>query len=223
MSAVSGGGGGSYISDGQIMAWLAEQQGRIYGDLRDSMGLAEQRADFTDKLNNIKSDLAQANRTHDFSKVNDEMKSFMDTYADDPNFAELCEGLKPMFDQVEGDFAARQGQAEAHDKWVKDSATYTMAVASKALGRASRDELEIVKNGAPKEPPTLGPQGYDENQMKDWDTQLGEKTDATSKNDQLTMIHIQELKATLDQGSQLASTFISSGDKTQSAIINNIA
>jgi hypothetical protein len=80
-----------------------------------------------------------------------------------------------------------------------------------------------VKGGPPKEPPTLGPQGYDENTMKDWATQIDGKTDVAGKNDQLTMIHIQELKATLDQGSQLASTFISSGDKTQSAIINNIA
>ena len=41
MSAV----GGNYISDGQIMAWLANQQDRIYGDLKESMDLAETRAE----------------------------------------------------------------------------------------------------------------------------------------------------------------------------------
>src|SRR4051794_27447777 len=39
MSAISG--GGNYISDGQIMEWLASQQDRIYGDLKESIDLAD--------------------------------------------------------------------------------------------------------------------------------------------------------------------------------------
>ena len=69
MSAV----GGNYISDGQIMAWLASQQDRIYGDLKESMDLAETRADFASELVEIKAHLEEANRNKDFGAVDQEL------------------------------------------------------------------------------------------------------------------------------------------------------
>ena len=77
MSAVSG-GGGNYISDGQIMAWLANQQDRIYGDLKQSMDLGEKRADAASDLATIKLHLSEANKNQNFGKVDEELQAFVD-------------------------------------------------------------------------------------------------------------------------------------------------
>jgi hypothetical protein len=224
MSAVSG-GGGNYISDGQIMQWLANQQDRIYSDLRESMDLSEQRADLTNDLNTIKSHLQEANDSGDFSKVNDELQAFVDKYGADPRFKDLCEGIDGIATRISNDYEGHKNFPEAHAKFAEAKRAYDQQQAEldgdlvAIIAASARGALL----GAPTEPIDPGAPHYSENQLKSWDELISSKTDSASKNDQLTMIHIQELKATLDQGSQLASTFISSGDKTSSAIINNIA
>jgi hypothetical protein len=226
MSTVSG-SGGNYISDEQIMAWLAKQQDDIYGDLKGSMKLSEDRAKFTDELNNIKAHLHEANDSpgHDFNKVNEELQTFIGTYGSDPDFAELCKGLDDIATHVQSD-------CNAQTKYAAEMANYQSLFDARSAQESSLRldpaafMLAVVSNTliqVPKKPDEPAVQQYTEAQMKTWDELIGSKTDVSSKNDQLTMIHIQELKATLDQGAQLASTFISSGDKTSSAIINNIA
>lgn len=225
MSAV--GMGGNYISDGSLMEWLATQQDRIYGDLRESMDLSETRATFTDELNNIKAHLHEANdsKNHDFSKVDDELQAFMTKYGSDPSFSKLCEGLDDLAARIHHDIGSQKSYADDmatldarnNAYWAqqaeinKDPSLLTTLKASGEL---------LSQPWTPVKPPA---QQYTSDDLKTWDELIGGKTDTASKNDQLTMIHIQELKATLDQGSQLASTFISSGDKTNSSIINNIA
>lgn len=224
MSSVSG-GGGNYISDGQIMTWLANQQDRIYGDLRASMDLSEERADLTNDLNTIKSHLQEANESGDFAKVNDELQAFVGKYGADPRFKDLCDGIDGIATRVKSDYEGHKNYGDAFAKYksevkaVAEQDAYFL-LHSEALQEAISSGTLLTMPDFPVDP---GVPHYTENQMKSWDELISGKTDHASKNDQLTMIHIQELKATLDQGSQLASTFISSGDKTSSAIINNIA
>jgi hypothetical protein len=224
MSAV---GGSNYISDGSIMAWLALQQDRIYGDLRKSMDLSETRADFTNELNTIKSHLQEANasKDHDFAKVDAELQAFMAKYGSEPNFAELCEGIDDLAARIHNDYEGHKNYVAAHAVYEVKNMAYLEQQA--AIKHNSGAALQLATSGKllsePKEPVDPGVPTYTEEQIKRWDQLIGDKTDGASKNDQLTMIHIQELKATLDQGSQLASTFISSGDKTSTSIINNIA
>ena len=225
MSAV--GGGGNYISDGSIMAWLALQQDRIYGDLRESMDLSETRAEFTDELNTIKSHLQEANdsKDHDFGQVDAELQAFMEKYGSDPNFAKLCEGIDDLAARVHNDYEGHKNYIAAHAAYDVENMAYIeqQAAIKHNLGAA----LQLATSGKlltkPEEPVDPGVPTYTSDEIKNWGELIGSKTDSASKNDQLTMIHIQELKATLDQGSQLASTFISSGDKTSTSIINNIA
>jgi hypothetical protein len=219
------GGGGNYISDGSIMAWLATQQDRIYGDLRDSMDLSEKRADFTDALNDIKAELETANKSqdHDFSKADQDLQAFMEKYGSDPDFSATCGELQTMANQIHTDCQSRQDYGQQVEKFKTDMTNYNLALGKVATGNGSQADFDLLAKGVPHVPVNPGPQSYSDDQMKTWDTLISGKTDVASKNDQLTMIHIQELKATLDQGAQLGSTFISSGDKTSSAIINNIA
>lgn len=222
MSAV---GGGNYISDGAIMAWLATQQDRIYTDLKDAMDMSERRADFQSALTNVKTQLAQANGNKDFGEVDRQLQNLLSEYGSDPEFAEAVGQLKPMADQIHADWDYKvnvyPGKKAAFDA---EAATASTEVASfgNSGGRGAGSSLAqygSIKAERPAEPV----HSYDDKDIEAWQNVVGGQVDNMGRNDQLTMIHIQELKATLDQGSQLASTFISSGDKTTSSIINNIA
>jgi hypothetical protein len=230
MSAVSG--GGNYISDGQIMAWLATQQDRIYGELKENMDTANERGDFIEELNKIKSDLHAANKSKDFTQVDAELQAFMDKYESDPRFTKLVDGLKGIADRVHQDLLAdlkpnatpvtatphaQQAFIGPHGATTA-SPGQTVPIVTKAWVSPNGTKLPVGGDYKPKTK-----DGYSDDQMKDWDDLISSKADLANKNDQLTMIHIQELRSTLDQSSQLASSFISSGDKTSSAIINNIA
>ena len=221
MSAI--GGGGNYISDGDIMAWLALQQNRIYEDLSSSMDLSEQRAHFTDSLNNIKADLEAANKSGKFGKVDGELQDFMTKCGSDPQFQDLCSGLKDMASQIHSDYQVRADYPGKVVQYRKDEQAYDAAQGRQSVGVATPEDLERLARGRPQPPTELPAQGYKDDQLQSWESLIDGKSDVLNKNDQLTMIHIQELKATLDQGAQLGSSFISSGDKTSSAIINNIA
>lgn len=229
MSAVSG--GGNYISDGQVMAWLAEQQDRIYGELGENMDSADDRADFVEALSKIKGDLHGAKSNEGLKKVDGELQAFISKYGSDPRFASEMDGLGDIAQRVSADATAA---APPPPPLLPEDKTNP--------GNVAQNQAPGVKGGNLQAPPgthyagtdphgairwerdtTPKFTGYSDDELKVWDDLISSKTDHANKNDQLTMIHIQELRSTLDQGSQLASSFISSGDKTSSAIINNIA
>lgn len=219
MSAV----GGNYISDGAIMAWLATQQDRVYGELKESMDLAERRADFNGALVDIKAHLEEANRTKDFGAVNQELQSFLNEYGSDPDFAEICDSLRPMATKIHQDVQyASGGYTDAYATYVKDLESYNKAV--DALKDTPNlppvdSAVELVK----PEPPVAPTLSYEDEDLKTWTTLIDGKLDATSTNDQLTMIHIQQLKASIDQSNQLGSQWIAGGDKSIDQIIGNIS
>jgi hypothetical protein len=198
------------------MTWLAEQQDGIYGQLRASMDTSDKRGDFAKDLNQLKAELHDANKNKDFEKVSADMKAFTEKYGDDPAFADLVEGLKPMFDEVEGNLANVKGHEE-------DMQAYKDALSRWDVDKANAHGAGVSETSKPKPPPGVQEQHYDDDQLKQWDELIGSQVDATNHNDQLAMIHIQQLKSSLDQSSQLASTLISGSDKTTGSIINNIA
>lgn len=206
------------------MSWLAEQQNRLYGDLRGSIDLSQERAEFADQLNNIKAELQAANKSHDFHKVDQLMQELLHRYEGTEGFDQLCEGLRGMTDTVHADQSLRDAYPEQLQQYRLKRNEY------EAAGGDFKDPVTITKEDGttrilyiPVPPRDPGPLSYDDKTIDAWTNLIGDKLDVVNKNDQLTMIHIQELKSTIDQGSQLASSFISSGDKTSSAIINNIA
>jgi hypothetical protein len=223
-------GGGNYVSDSEIMQWLALEQDRIYGDLRESMDLSRNRASFSDALNEIKTALHQANeaKPSDFREVNAQMKELLETYGSDPDYAELCKGL----DKLSGPLAARVEEQEGYDtakaeydaamQKVKEQMAKVPIIGAQGnkVAESLQKQEKALQDREPK-PPADHP--YDDNQLKTWDELIGGKLDLVNHNDQLNMIHIQQLKALGDQSSQLGSQFISSSDKTSSSIINNIA
>ncbi len=205
------------------MAWLANQQDRIYGDLKESMDLAESRADFASELVEIKAHLEEANRNENFGAVDQELQAFLEKYRNNPEFADICESLEPIATRINEDWTYAQGDySERYRDYMADSQAYANAVELGKSVELPPEMLAVLEAGHPDAPiPPV--KSYSDEDIKTWTNLIGDKLDSSSKNDQLAMIHIQELKATLDQGVQMASSFIASGDKTTSSIINNIA
>lgn len=240
MSAVSG--GGNYISDSQVMEWLAVQQDRIYGELGENMTDADDRKDFVAELGKIKADLHGAKSNDAIKELDQELQAFMSKYGSDPRFAEEMEGLDGIASRVNADAKAvtvpePEPLPDAHGSVNAADGTPVTAAADAKGGHGAGPPNLTAPPGTHWEE-NAGPHGegrfvrdegpapfagYSKDDLDTWDGLISTKTDHASKNDQLTMIHIQELRSTLDQGSQLASSFISSGDKTSSAIIGNIA
>lgn len=215
-------GGNNYISDGELMAWLANQQDRIYGELSASMDLAEERASATSDLTDIKLHLEQANTSRNFDQVNAELQAFLSNYGDAPELAELCETVGGIAARINADWSAREeGYAKACGAYYAERQSYDDLVDRAAAGDA-KAAVDLLERRMPVEPtpPTLE---YSPEDIKSWTNAIDGKIDVSGKNDQLTMIHIQELKATLDQSTQLGSTLISGSDKALDAVINNIA
>jgi hypothetical protein len=225
MSRIDG-GGGHYISDGDLMAWLAQQQDRIYGDLEGEMQGADQRKDFAEALTTIKGDLQVANDTKDFSKVDKELQDFMEKYGSDPQFESICADIKDIADTVHKDWGARVDFKQQKEE---QNALKAKADEARAKGRGApltdEDKTTLQKESASARQLLVdpGPLHYGDSTMQGWKDKIGGKVDKLNQSDQLTMIHIQQLKATLDQGSQLASQFIASDDKACNSIIHNLA
>lgn len=228
MSSISG--GGNYVSDGDIMQWLALQQDRIYGELRDTMDLAEGRASFCDELNKIKAELHDANSASpsNFTNVDAHLKELLDTYGSDPNYADFCSGLESIAGSLDARAQAQVAYAAAlkeHDAKMdslgqKMRSLGELGIAGMPAATNLIAGMATLEDQAPVRPPD---HPYDDNQLKTWDELIGGKLDMVNRNDQLSMIHIQQLKSTIDQSSQFGSQFIASSDKTSSSIINNIA
>jgi len=229
MASISG--NGNYVSDSEIMQWLALQQDRIYGDLREAMDLSRNRASLADALNAIKTELHQANAASpsDFRGVEAKVRELLETYGSDPDYADICNDLEQT---LAGPLAARAAQENDYVRKLDEHNAALKAIATLAnhlQGQGHQGNLQaqaLLEKGEQLEanaptPPADHP--YDDNQLKSWDELIGGKLDVVNKNDQLNMIHIQQLKALGDQSSQLGSQFIASSDKATSSIINNIA
>ncbi|HVY30980.1 MAG TPA: hypothetical protein VHB79_30685 [Polyangiaceae bacterium] len=220
MSAVSS--GGNYISDSQILSWLAEQQDRIYGELGENMDGADDRSDFVERLSKIKSDLHGAKSPDALKGVDAELQKFVEDYGSDPRFTSLMDGLDGIASKVHQDAQVhpdRPNDLTPANQFYKNNPSAKAPVNFRDPGFV--DPTKPRDHDKPPAEPAFA--GYSDDDLRVWDDLIGSKVDHANKNDQLTMIHIQELRSTLDQGSQLASSFISSGDKTSSSIINNIA
>lgn len=70
--------------------------------------------------------------------------------------------------------------------------------------------------------PILGP-GFQSQTVKDLSEALDKKLSAAGTNQQLGMVHINELKSTIDQSTQIASQLIKSSNDATASVIHNIS
>lgn len=246
MSAVSS---SSYMSDAAILAWVAEQQNRLYGDLHTAMSFEEARADMASDVTDLKVLLQQS--VEDKSKLAQlglALDHFSAKYGNVPEFAEVKEVVDDIQQNLAGGIAKVQrgqtlqavatgGLASVTQNWSPGAYSVggpgTSAPASS--GTAASSATTGRGGGIVAAPtPAVSTPNYssffsdplnfvlvDKDKVDQWVKALGEKIDASNQNQQIGMIHIGEIKSTIDQGSNLASQLVKSGNDTTSSIINN--
>jgi len=219
-------GVGNYQSNEAILAFVALQQGRMYGELEESMTHAELRGQMASDLNDIKLHLEQANRTADFSQVDAELQSFLADYGQVPEFAEITDTVKEISVAV--------GEKQATLVAARDLGSAAFQTEDPVLAQRLLEQADGAgPSSSEPEPPSeadvalalaiQGANGFPKETLQGWLQAISEKLDASGTSDQLTMIHIKQLNDNINQSSSLASELISSRNSTLSAVINNIA
>jgi hypothetical protein len=206
MSAV----GGNYMSDGAIMAWVASQQNRLYGDLKSTMDLQERRAQMTGDLADIKKNIEIANRHPEkFPEAYREMQAFVDQYGDVPEFDELVATVREIMASVE-------------KKLPGNLSAVAPGGSGSSLTKGTSDLGSLlVKPGAALPVVEKTDDRFADETIEDWMDTIDKKLDASGTNEQLGMIKINEIKSTIDQGTQMASQLIKSGNDSTNLILNN--
>ena len=207
MSAVSG--GGNYISDGALLAWATQQQNRLYGDLQDTMHQQELQGQMASDLADIKQHLSALNgHPEETQNVHAELQAFVATYGANPQFDEITASVKEIDKTV-----AAQLPPEPVTPSTPLATVYTIlnSASSAGSGHVAATHVDPIK------PPLA------EAQLKEWTDTLDKKLGAAGTNEQLGMIHINEIKSTIDQGTQVTSQMIKSSNDSMSSVIHNIA
>lgn len=199
MSAV---GGGGYISDGALLAWATQQQNRLYGDLQDTMHQQELQGQMASDLADIKLHLsALHNHPEETKNVDAELKAFVANYGSNPQFDEITVTVREI------------------DKAVAAQLPPEPAGPTTAAGRVYGAPGHTTHAVQPGKTPKALPEAV----IKEWTDTLDKKLGAAGTNEQLGMIHINEIKSTIDQGTQMTSQLIKSSNDSMSSIIHNIA
>lgn len=196
--------GSSYMSDAAILAWVNAQQNRLYDDLKATMSSQEERARMASDLADLKKDFEMATRdTTKFPAVSAKMEDFIERYGDNPDFAELVETVSEIKTAI--DVRIAKGPLPEHQT------TTNRGVSTTAT----------QQSGTSSSPPKY--ESFSKESIASWLDAIDKKLDASGTNEQLGMIHINEVKSTIDQGTQVASQLIKSSNDSLSAVINNIA
>lgn len=211
----------NYMSDASIMVWVAQQHERLYGDLQEAMSFAELRAQMASDAADLKQMLKDA--AGDPTKLvalGDALEKFKADYGNIAEFGEVMETVN----MISGNVAAQVQQQRTREAWEKmtpELGTLTPEEAQPVGPRGGPNAVDYSQIDLSEEPAVATALAQDT--VDDWNKTLSDKIDASNQNEQVAMIHIGEIKSTIDQASNLASQVIKSGNDASSFIINNLA
>jgi len=204
----------NYMSNADILAWMETKTEGLYEHMRESMDVANTRADAESALDDVKAQLQNAKGNgNDAAAVTQAINDALVKYKDIP---EVTEVLQPMADKLNGEYA----------KAAKDAAiAQATAAALNATpnpgglgGLLLDEEIRNAQNNSTPRAVKL-----DSADVDNWTKQIGDKVDALGKQDQLGLIQIQEFNSQLNQAKQTASALMDAADKSSSNIINHIS
>ena len=202
---MSNGVTGNYVSDSAILAWVQAEQERQYTQLGASMDFETARGQMATDAANIKQDMQKATKDPSIiPKLNDEIEAFQKNYGDVPEFADVTSKIAEFADTV---------SAEADDmSTLKDR-------------QAAWDGLPAPTGDDPdtRGPRPEAPGNLDKDDVTNWAGALDKVLDSSNQNEQLGMIHINEIKSTIDHTAEMASQLIKSSNDTTKFAINNFA
>jgi hypothetical protein len=195
----------NYVSDSAILAWVQIQQERQYGQLGATMDFETMRGEMATDAANIKQDMLKASKDPNaIPALNDEIKAFQDKYGDIPEFADVTAQVAEYAETV-------SGKADEMATLSDRQAEYD---AKPVPGEGEAD----ARGNRPEAPGALN-----NDDVKAWADTLDKIVDSSNQNEQLGMIHINEIKSTIDHTAEVASQLIKSSNDTTKFTINNFA
>jgi hypothetical protein len=191
----------NYISDQNLLVWLAMKQDGIYGDLRGHMDMSKARSKLTEDLNHLKGliDAGGMSREEATAEINRLLRAYEGT--------EFEGALNELFAQPLEDLAAVPERVQDQMPDLPD------------LPLMDEDyELDL-----PPAMETAMEDAMAQETLKPLSSAIENKVDALGRDDQLELIQIQSLTADLREVAQLASNLIASSNQAANTIVGNIA
>jgi hypothetical protein len=186
----------NYISDENLLVWLAQKQDGLYGELRDHMDMSRARSKLMADLSNLKTEL-DAGIEPEEAKA--EIETLLASYAGTEFEAELTE----LFAGPLAQYAGTEPEAE------------TAEVFGVSVGLENpmgmQDTEALVREHVTL--PALTEQ---------LSSSIQNKIDQLGRDDQLELIQIQSLTADIREASQLASNLVASANQASNTIVGNI-
>jgi hypothetical protein len=229
MSNINGASGGHYISNAEILAWMQEKTDGIYSKMGQAMDVSNDRADAEDALNTINSKIADvAAGKADANELYALMNGAIDKFGTE--FPDLAQTLTPIANELHDKGARLPDGTDPEPIGIipppPPQATLTKAGPipnpdyekwAKQWGVLFAQHPELVI----KPPPAKVT--IEDATAKRWTESVKSRVDAFGKDDQLSLISIQEFNAQLNQAKQTASALMDASDKAANSIINHIS
>ncbi len=189
--------GGGYISNGELLAWLSQVTGNKWDEMRELMMSTDLRHDVMKDLENLRSAYENAGEDKDTSELRQILTELTEKYKGTPYEKVIHDVAQSRLDAISAVDKA-YALSEALDK-----AGY------KAAARSAEDKADDLNNNFVSQLDTM------EKELERLCNQLG-------RDDQMTMIRIQELKDNISQAVSLTSNMVRADDEAKSAVIMNI-
>jgi hypothetical protein len=197
-------GGSGYISNGELLAWLANVTGDKWGELREEMMTTDARHELIEDLGNLKTEFDKAADTKDTSTLDQTIADLKAKYAgtsDEAKINALVDGFLPEIEKTQ----------RAYDDVVEITGTTTDADGNVQTTHTQRGKAEADKQNDK----LVG-------QLETWSDDVQNKIDRLGSDDQLALIRIQELQSNISQQVSLGSNLIKEDDQAKSSVIMNI-
>lgn len=187
-----------YISNGELLAWLSQVTGNKWDEMRELMMATNSRHEVMADLEDLRTAYDQAAEDKNLNPIVPKLKELITKYEGTPYEGAIRELAQP-----------RLVAAEAVLETYREKEDLEARGADAGAVESKHREADNRNNGFVDQLDTMG------KEAERMGGQLG-------RDDQMTMIRIQELKDNIGQQVSLTSTMIKSDDETKSAIIMNM-
>jgi molybdopterin converting factor small subunit len=188
--------GSGYISNGELLAWLSEVTGDKWDEMRELMMSTDARHEVMDDLNKLRTAYQKAGEDKDTSKLGEVLQELKDKYAGTQYETAINELVDEPLRAVQAVYNAYDELKALQDAGTEDTSSQQRTADN--LNNGFVDQLDTMGDGAERMVDKLG------------------------KDDQMTLISIQDLQSNITQQVSLASNLIKSDDQAKSAIIMNL-
>jgi hypothetical protein len=212
----------NYMSNADILVWMQEKTGDLYGNMTAAMSSADTNGDAEAALNKIKADIANTKTDGgDAAAIHDEVNAALAQYGDVPGVKDV---LQPIADKLNSEYGTTDpvngpftpttvvGFVDPSGT-VKPSNSWNWTSANNA-------NTQVVHQAT-----SVGPKSVklSSDEVDTWTKNIDGTLSDLGKKDSLALINIQEINSEINQAKQTASALMDSADKSANAIINHIA